>query len=72
MEAFAEASVESPPTSRTLRDVSQDSPREVTLPASEEEPDPEEIRRKIQETRSRLRARLDAPEPTESPGERDG
>ncbi len=72
MEAFAEASVESPPTSPTLRDVSQDAPREVTLPASEEEPDPEEIRRKIQETRSRLRARLDAPEPKGSPGERDG
>lgn len=72
MEAFAEASVESPPTSPTLRDVSQDSPREVTLPASEEEPDPEEIRRKIQETRSRLRARLDASEPKGSPGERDG
>lgn len=72
IEAFAEASVESPPTSPPLRDVSQDSPREVTLPASEEKPDPEEIRRKIQETRSRLRARLDAPEPKGSPGERDG
>jgi len=72
MEAFAEASVESPPTSPTLRDVSQDSPREVTLPSSEEEPDPEEIRRKIQETRSRLRARLDASEPKGSSGERDG
>jgi gas vesicle protein len=77
IEALVEASAESPPTSPTLRDVSQDSPQEVTLPASEEGPDPEEIRRKIQETRARLRARLDAPETdapeTEgSPGERDG
>jgi len=71
-EAFVEASAESPPTSPTLRDVSQGSRREVTLPASEEEPDPEEIRRKIQETRSRLRAGLDAPETKGSPGERDG
>ena len=51
-----------------LRDVSWDAPRQ----ASGEEPDPEEIRRKIQETRSRLRARLDAPETEGSLGERDG
>lgn len=41
-----------------LRDVSWDAPR----PASGEDPDPEEIRRRIQETRSRLRERLEAPE----------
>lgn len=61
--------IEASPASPTLRDVSQDAPQEVTRPASEEEPDPEEIRRKIQETRSRLRARLDAPEAEESPGD---
>jgi gas vesicle protein len=63
--------IEASPASPTLRDVSRDAPQEVTQPASEEEPDPEEIRRKIQETRSRLRARLDAPETEGSPGERD-
>jgi YtxH-like protein len=46
------------PSPSPLRDVSQD----VFPPTSGEDPDPEEIRRKIQETRSRLRARLDAPE----------
>ena len=67
----AESLIEASPASPTLRDVSRDAPQEVTRPASEEEPDPEEIRRKIQETRSRLRARLDAPETEGSPVERD-
>ena len=67
----AEPLIEASPASPTLRDVSRDAPQEVTRPASEEEPDPEEIRRKIQETRSRLRARLDAPETEGSPVERD-
>jgi hypothetical protein len=44
----------------------------VTRPVSEEEPDPEEIRRKIQETRSRLRARLETPGAEGLSGERDG
>jgi gas vesicle protein len=61
--------IEASPASPTLRDVSRDAPQEVTRPASEKEP--EEIRRKIQETRSRLRARLDAPEAEGSPGDRD-
>ena len=43
-----------------LRDVSRDAPRTI----SGEDPNPEEIRRRIQETRSRLqRGRLDTPEP---------
>jgi hypothetical protein len=54
-----------------LRDVSWDAPRQ----APGEEPDPEEIRRKIQETRSRLRARLEDPgneaEPGDDPSGRD-
>ena len=64
--------IEASPASPTLRDVSRDAPQEVTPPASEEEPDPEEIRRKIQETRSRLRARLETPEAEGLSGERDG
>jgi hypothetical protein len=55
--------VEAPPASFPLRDVSRHAPQEVTRPVFEEEPDPEKIRRKIQETRSRLRARLETPEP---------
>lgn len=59
--APAEASPETPAGATSgpppLRDVSWDAPRH----APEEEPDPEEIRRKIQETRSRLRARLENP-----------
>jgi hypothetical protein len=53
-----------------LRDVSRDAPRTI----SGEDPDPEEIRRRIQETRSRLRqGRLETPEPEDVPGEgRDG
>jgi hypothetical protein len=54
-----------------LRDVSWDAPRQ----APGEEPDPEEIRRKIQETRSRLRARLEDPGNEagsgDDPGDRD-
>jgi hypothetical protein len=43
-----------------LRDVSRDAPQTI----SGEDPNPEEIRRRIQETRSRLRrGRLDTPEP---------
>ncbi len=48
----AETSPDPPP----LRDVSRDAP------GSGVDPDPDEIRRRIQETRSRLRARLEAPE----------
>src|SRR4051812_48437652 len=58
-----------------LRDVSWDVPSEMPptgTPASERDPDPEEIRRKIEETRSRLRARLEDPGPKDAPGERDG
>ena len=61
--------VEMPPAARPsdpppLRDVSQDVPG--TLAGD----DPEEIRRRIQETRSRLqRARLDTPEPKDVPEE---
>jgi len=61
--------VEVPPAGRPsdpppLRDVSQDVPG--TLAGD----DPEEIRRRIQETRSRLqRARLDTPEPKDVPEE---
>lgn len=48
-----------------LRDVSWDAPRSAPRDVPEEEPgpvsaeDPEELRRRIQETRSRLRARLE-------------
>jgi YtxH-like protein len=53
---------DSPP----LRDVSRDMPR---TPVGED-PDPEEIRRRIQETRSRLRrGRLDTPEAEDVPDE---
>jgi hypothetical protein len=61
--------VEVPPVARPsdpppLRDVSQDVPG---TPAGD---NPEEIRRRIQETRSRLqRARLDTPEPKDVPEE---
>lgn len=57
----------SPPNAPPLRDVSRGSPP----PAVGEDPD--EIRRRIQETRSRLRqARLGTPEPEDAPGNRDG
>jgi gas vesicle protein len=58
---------EAPPGPLPLRDVSWD----VSRPESGEDPDPEEIRRKIQETRSRLRSRLDSTEPEDAPGEHD-
>ena len=56
---------ETPVRTPPLRDVSWDAP----LPASGE--DPEELRRRIRETRSRLRAHLDAPENALPPGDRD-
>ncbi|MDP8972202.1 MAG: YtxH domain-containing protein [Actinomycetota bacterium] len=73
--APAETSPETPvgatPSPPPLRDVSWDPPRQ----APGEEPDPEEIRRKIQETRSRLRERLESPGkeagPGDDPGDRD-
>ena len=56
---------EAPPDPPPLRDVSRDAP--LTLAGEDpdpEDPDPEEIRRRIQETRSRLRrGRLDTPKP---------
>lgn len=50
-----------------LRDVSWEGPRT----ASGEEPDLEEVRRRVRETRSRLRARLDGRKPEGAPGDRD-
>lgn len=66
-EAPPEPPAGAPPGPPPLRDVSWDADRQ----ASGEEPDPEEIRKKIQETRSRLRARLDSPGPEDDPGGRD-
>ena len=57
---------EPPAEASPLRDVSWEAPRR---PASGE--DPEELRRRIRETRSRLRAHLDTPEDTPPPGDRD-
>jgi gas vesicle protein len=71
-EPLIDSPVASPPASFPLRGVSRGASQEVTRPVSEEEPDPEEIRRKIQETRSRLRARLETPEAEGLSGERDG
>jgi hypothetical protein len=71
-EPLIDSPVASPPASFPLREVSRGAPQEVTRPVSEEKPDPEEIRRKIQETRSRLRARLETPEAEGLSGERDG
>ncbi len=51
-----------------LRDASRDVPRSEFG----EDQDPEELRRRVRETRSRLRARLDAPGPEDTPGGRDG
>ena len=64
-----DAAPEEVPRSATppLRDVSWDASR----PEPREEPDPEEIRRKIQETRSLLRARLDRPQSGDAPRDRD-
>jgi hypothetical protein len=56
-EASPETSDGATPSPPPLRDVSWDASRQ----APGEEPDPEEIRRKIQETRSRLRERLENP-----------
>lgn len=57
-----ETPAETPPEQPVppLRDVSRDASPDV--PASGEGADPEEIRQRIQQTRSRLRARLDASE----------
>lgn len=70
-EASPETLAGAPQGPPPLRDVSWDAPRQ----APGEEPDPEEIRRKIQETRSRLRARLEDPGnevgPGDDPGGRD-
>jgi hypothetical protein len=58
-----------------LRDVSWDVPSETPMagaPASGKNPDPEEIQRKIEETRLRLRARLESPGPEDAPEDRDG
>lgn len=57
-----------PPDPPPLRDVSRDAP----WPAAGD--DPEELRRRIQETRSRLRGRLEAPgpeRPDDAPGDHD-
>src|SRR5918997_2394507 len=56
-EASPETSDGAVPSPPPLRDVSWDASRQ----APDKEPDPEEIRRKIQETRSRLRERLENP-----------
>lgn len=63
-----EPSAAAPQGPPPLRDVSWDAPRQV----SGQEPDPEEIRRKIQETRSRLRARLEDPGNEAGPGDGPG
>lgn len=72
LEAPARTPLGPPP----LRDVSRDVfPETPPLDASQPAPsaaDPEEIRQKIQETRSRLRARLEAPGPEDAAGRRDG
>jgi len=65
-EPFVEAPAGTPPDLPPLRDVSRDAP---PPPAAE---DPEEIQRRIRETRARLRrARLDTPEDAPDEG-RDG
>ena len=62
-----QAPAETPSGPPPLRDVSWD----PTRPELGEKPDPEEVRRRIRETRSRLRARLDASEPEDAPGDHD-
>lgn len=58
-----ETPAEAPSDPTPLRDVSWKAPQ----PEFGEEPDPEEIKRRVQETRSRLqRARLDTPGPEEA------
>src|SRR5215210_709678 len=64
-EASPETLAGASPGPPSLRDVSCDATRQ----APGEEPDPEEIRRKIQETRSRLRARLEDPGNEAGPGD---
>ena len=54
------------PSAPPLRDASRDVPR----PAYGE--DLEELRRRVRETRTRLRARLNAPRPEDASGGRDG
>jgi len=71
-EPLIEAPTITPPDPPPLRDVSRDVFPGTPQPASEEDPDPEEIRQRIQETRSRLRARLEGPGPEDAPGRRDG
>lgn len=67
------ASAEALPDPPLLRDVSQDVlSRDAPRTLAGEDPNPEEIRRRIRETRSRLRARLDTPRPEDTPGDRDG
>ena len=63
-----ESPSEVPPGPPPLRDVSWNV---SSRPAAGEDPDSEEIRRKIQETRSRLRSRLDSTGSEDAPGERD-
>jgi hypothetical protein len=64
-----ESPAESPTSPLPLRDVSWNV---SSRPAAGEDPDSEEIRRKIQETRSRLRSRLeDSTGSEDAPGERD-
>jgi gas vesicle protein len=63
-----ESPSEAPPGPRPLRDVSWDV---SSRPAAGEDPDSQEIRRKIQETRSRLRSRLESTGSEDAPGERD-
>ena len=67
-EASPEMPIGATPGPPPLRDVSWDAARQVPG----EEPDPEEIRRKIQETRSRLRARLEDPRNETEPGDNTG
>lgn len=76
IEPPTEMPAETQPGPSPLRDVSWDAPRgaphEAAGPASGEDPD--ELRRRIQETRSRLRERLEDPGPEgreDAPGGRD-
>lgn len=67
VEAPAEAPVDPPP----LRDVSWSARRDEGAAAPSPDENPEELRRRIQETRSRLRARLEANREEGAPGDRD-
>lgn len=68
VDPLVEAPTETHSGPSPLRDVSWDAPRGASGPASGE--DPEELRRRIQETRSRIRERLEGPGP-KGPGGRD-